>query len=311
MATPSATKIIDIVNREGCRILKRPPRIWVFGGHIEDGDLSARVENPASMRDFFLAKTLNGMPTSDTKWFADLDTPEQHPGWRDFSGYTDLPEFERDACYIARSVILFLESPGAIAELGALSIDDNLPQNTFLVLREEHEEANSYIFLGPVKRIKKLGGEICIIGGKDKNKPTDSDFEIISEHFTEWCPKNHQSHILDIKNPTHYFLLLADIVNLLLVSRIEDIVEIMSFFGSNFKKEKIEKHLQLLHFFELIKIKKRGREKFYTLSKEYDGEWISYSGTSEKRFERLGLKIDFKKIIGSDKMLNEIWTTIK
>ena len=258
------------------------------------------------MRDFFLAKAFSLPPTKEDQWLSHLDKPEKYPGWHSFSGYSDLHEFERDACYIASSVIIFLESPGALAEAGALAIDEHLPENLFIVTRDEHYSAQSYIRLGPITRVQNLNGGICIVNGAPNERLSDDDFEIIKDHFSVWNPNFRKTEKFNPENKTHQLLIIGDLVNLLLVSKADDLLKILTHLDVQISRNKLEKYLNLLSFFEVIILIKRGYETFYKSHPDFS-ESIDYKAVKEKRFSRTSFLAARQDEIKLDKRAAYIW----
>lgn len=304
VSSTTIKNFIETVDASGCRITRLPSRIWVFGGWLSE-TVSESLKNPASMRDFFLAKALSQPTVKGNEWFSNLDKPEMYPGWHSFSGYDDLHEFERDACYIASSVIIFLESPGALAEAGALTIDDHLPTSLFVVTRDEHYSAESYVRLGPIKRVENLKGEICIINGSPGDRINDDDFETIKDHFGAWNPDFPKTEKFNSDNKTHQLLLISDLVNILLVSKSDDLLKVLSHLGVVINKSKLEKYLSLLHFFDEIKLIKRGMETFYKSHSDFK-DCIDYKAVKDKRFSRASFLAARQEEIKQDRRMSYI-----
>ena len=93
------------------QVIHLPSIVFVFGRHLRDDPNAA----PSGMRDMFVAWSHeNGHPLADL-----LRLPEEYPEWNQFDGYDDLVTFESDAGSLSRVILIFLESEGAFAELGA------------------------------------------------------------------------------------------------------------------------------------------------------------------------------------------------
>jgi hypothetical protein len=276
------------LNPSSCKLIDRPETLWVFGGprhHIED----ERLANPASLRDFFLAKVDKQFPPY--KWAKGVTYPENFQDWYAFSGYTDLHEFERDACFIARGVIVFLESEGSLAEIGALAIDESLAERVFLILHEQYHRNISYLWLGPITRIKNLRGQICVIGTQPKEKMAEVEYNSIIEHINDWDDSLDKGEAINHQNPGHVILLIADLINILLVSKDGDLLKIMPTFGVNIDQVQLKKYTSLLHYFGLITIKERGTEVFYTFNRKNQKDLINYQAKKGKPgFDRIRIK---------------------
>lgn len=73
--------------------------------------------------------------------------------YRDTS-YEDLISFEEDIARVASLVFIIAESPGALAELGAFSMNRTISENLRIMVQSQYEEAESFIRYGPIKKIQ-------------------------------------------------------------------------------------------------------------------------------------------------------------
>lgn len=296
-------QFLNVVDPGACQLINFPDRIWVFGGPCNP-DIEAP---PSSLRDSFWRQTLLGGPSHS--WLAGLDRPENHQGWWAFSGYDDLLEFERDACYLARAVILFSESPGSHAELGALAIDDAILPRLFVVVQSKfltEDERESFLNLGPLERVNK-GGSRCVIGCDRRSELPLDDFDIIIEQMTEWLKKPLQTASFQPKNPTHRLLLLADAVDLLLVSKIAELQRVADAFDLQMTDKEIERAVTLLHFFEFLTVDHRGLEPFFVRRKQSAAPWINYKAKAGERFDRSRFKVAREEWLTKDRRRSSIF----
>ena len=126
------------------RVTRLPHRIWLFGGQFAE----STTLPPRSLRDAFN----RSCHKRSNEWIQDITRPEDYPDWLAFSGYEDLLLFERDAGLLSRAIVLFVESEGAIAELGAFALDDQLHKKLFVVISRKYRESpfrQSFLNLAP------------------------------------------------------------------------------------------------------------------------------------------------------------------
>lgn len=296
-------QLVETVDPGACHLTNLPDRIWVFGGACSrDGEAAV------SLRDSFWKQTL--LPAAQQPWLQHLDRPENHNGWWAFSGYEDLLEFERDACYLARATILFAESPGSLAELGALAIDESILPRLHVVVQSRHlteDHRESFLNLGPLKRVEKHGRR-CVIGGDDNSQLPAMEFDVIVESITSWLPAERRSTSLRIDNPTHRFLLLADLVDLLLVSKLGDIQRAMAHFRIGMSESEILRVMKLLDFLGLAKLEHRGAEPFAVRRELSAAPWVNYTAKEEgARFDRSRFKIVAEEFVKGDQRRNSIF----
>src|SRR6185295_12911360 len=86
-----------------------------------------------------------------------------------FKKYDNILDFETDLAQIVELIILFCESEGSLAELGAFAMIDEIAQRLFVVVRQKHWNASSFIKLGPLRRVeRKYGREtVCVVDDDD------------------------------------------------------------------------------------------------------------------------------------------------
>jgi len=77
-------------------------------------------------------------------------------------GHFDLLSLENLLAKSVHSVVIILESPGAIAELGAFSNQKGLCDRLVVVVDEKYRKAKTFIMLGPVRYLNKKTKSIVI-----------------------------------------------------------------------------------------------------------------------------------------------------
>ena len=271
MSDDPSDLFIDAVQPKVCRVISLPTRLWVFGGPVP-ADSHAPSE---SLRASFWRLTLD--TTDHWSWLESLDRPEDYPDWWAFAGYDDLLEFERDACYLARGILLFAESPGSYAELGALALDTAILPRLMVVIDSQYlaeDRRQSFLYLGPLKRVNKHDGQ-CVIDPASSLTITDGDFGTIMQFVDEKLPRVAASSTLDAANPMHRLLLLADLVDMFLVSGLSELEHALLYLDVPMTARQIRQALKLLDFFHMVKICPRGNELFAVRRKSAQGPWIS------------------------------------
>ncbi|MFW2457415.1 retron St85 family effector protein [Methyloversatilis discipulorum] len=294
----------DQLDPGACRLANLPGRIWLFGGAF-GGDKSAP---PSSLREAFWRKSLATPPSPQLKWTSELEIPENHPGWWAFSGYDDLLTFERDACHLARAIVLIPESPGSLAELGALAVDDSIVSRLLVVVQSRYLEAparESFLNLGPLKRAEALKNR-CVIGATGNDLP-DDDFEAIAEFVHERLPSLPSTERLRVDMPTHRFLLTADLVDLLLICRPQELQVALNHFQVDLSIQDIERSARLLEFFGLIRIEHRGSEHFLVRREKADRTWVNYTARDGMPpFDRSRFKLARRSLLEGNRRLMSV-----
>ena len=127
-----------------CKIQNRPDLIFLCGGPI------ARNGAFLSARDFFYRYLLRNLA-----WAKRIKLAEDISTWfQKDNAFPDLLQLENYLAHLAAATVLFVESPGSIAELGAFAASDELRPKTLAVLNTAYGSDKSFIADGPVRRIK-------------------------------------------------------------------------------------------------------------------------------------------------------------
>ena len=232
-----------------------------------------------------------------------LKLPEGYPQWNQFDGYDDLTAFESDAGCISRAVLLFVESEGAFAELGAFCTQAVLAERLFVVLYSKHYKANSYIALGPLRVLKRVQGDehsICPVDGD-----TLADFEkVLPDLANEVLEKTRQAlktHVFDPEQVRDQFLFIADIVELFGALTLKEITHLLTAFGMALTKQRIGQMLNLLCLLEVIQPSEHLSRHFYVPPKGKREGFIGYKlPGSSARLDRIQFKLHAMEFLKQD-----------
>jgi hypothetical protein len=113
---------------------------------------------PLSLRDAFL-KISDYAPLRDRVL---LQAEEITSAFSFFEHYDNILDFETDLAQVVELIILFCESEGSLAELGAFAMIDEIAQRLFVIVRHDHWRENSFVKLGPLRRIHNKYGRASI-----------------------------------------------------------------------------------------------------------------------------------------------------
>lgn len=302
MPTLPDSLLVESVSPTGCVIKNLPQRIWVFGG------VRGEKGKPAqSLRDAFLRGALSGTPKP---WYRDLDWPENYPEWWAFSGYRDLLEFEREACFLARKVILFSESPGSHAELGAFALDDSILPRLIVVVQAQflqEDSRKSFLNLGPLERVRAKGRECVLLSDDTKSLDSESFLAICETVEATLADQRHASESFRPDDKTHQLLLLADLVDLFLVSKSPDLHKALLHFGVQLSESALLSKLTLLAFLGMTREVRFGHESFWVRHTDSDAPWLDYTSANlSAPFDRSRFKARAQELVRDNRRRNHI-----
>lgn len=135
---------------DDCKVQNAPDLLFLCGGRMaaQGPYLSARdffhrylKKKPELVRRIKLAEDINA-------WF-------KNAWFENETAFSDLVEVENYLAHLAGVTVLFVESPGSIAELGSFAASDDIRPKTMVVLSEFHGLENSFIADGPIRKLRK------------------------------------------------------------------------------------------------------------------------------------------------------------
>jgi hypothetical protein len=154
-----------------------------------------------------------------------------------FDKYEDILEFETDIAQIVELIILFCESEGSLAELGAFAMIEEIASRLFVVVREKHWNIDSFIKLGPLRRIQKKYGrgsifliddaEVGMRGDSASHVKKDVLGSLLSEPISLRLQRPREPSTFDATRPGHVIKLVVGLVQEYGALKIDEIVELL------------------------------------------------------------------------------------
>ncbi|EKD9043212.1 retron St85 family effector protein [Vibrio parahaemolyticus] len=265
-------------------------RIFVCGGQID-----IREPIPLSFRQRFIEKLATSYPELESE----IVLAESFKDYFREHAYRDLLTFEDDIAQLASVVVIFLESPGSLVELGMFCTKPNFYKKLLIVApREETEREDSFIYLGPLHHIRGKEQSSVAVYPWPSNKALDypdihlQDLCISLQGKRNSIPKNPT---LNPKNSGHIALLILEIVRLSYPVLLTEIELALASLELDEDKSKVTRLLYLLN--------KLG----YLDTYEYSGYKYYYPIDREKPRVKFGstknnIPFDEKKLMMSLKM---------
>ncbi|MGB8516941.1 MAG: retron St85 family effector protein [Gallionella sp.] len=275
-------KFKELVVPEKTRIEFLSPLILVFGG------LAVKSEDRySSCRNVFL----NWAAETNFKLARYLRTPEQFPEWNHFEEKYNLVDFEIDVGCLSSGILLFLESPGALAELGAFCTDNALCERLLVVLEQKHYDADSFVKWGPVQRIEDAFSEeaICVVGTTGKPREFEAEVAGVGKALQDKVKPLSETKQFDAKEKRDQFLLIADLIELFGALTEIELKILLGFMGV--EPLHLKRMLKQLALFELIFKVAVNNERYYVPPKKQRMYYLKYTAPTESKFERVTFKL--------------------
>lgn len=221
--------------------------IFVCGGEVD-----ATKQVPPSFRDRFLSHTA----TNHDEIHRSIVLAE---GFKDYfkeNAYPDLFVFENEIASIASLIMIFLESPGSLVELGMFCTIPNLHKKMVIVApeKEVHPE-DSFIYLGPLENIKRKDPRSVLVypwPDCNNSKYNKEHIEDICETVLEKWTSSPKTIQFISSEPGHIAFLIAEIVRIGYPITISEIELAVLAVGLNIPDSMIHRLIYLLERLRII-----------------------------------------------------------
>lgn len=187
--------------------------------------------------------------------------------------FTNLLDFENYLAALASCIVIFVESPGSIAELGCFSVMKHVSPKLLIIFEQRFADgAPSFITRGPIELLRKArDGSVQAFPYSDHSQSPpqvhrpylEECWDDIAAAIGETVRNPVNDAVLDGNALPHRLLLISDIVDLLIASRLGEIMSAIEYFGVQISQGDLAKSLRLLQKFEFIATRTYGRETFY------------------------------------------------
>lgn len=255
------------------------------------GEINIANECTPSFRDRFMRHSANRYEDI----FDSIVLAESFKDYFKENVYTDLLIFERDIANIATLVIIILESPGALVELGMFCNKTDLYNKLIIVANHKHtENEDSFIYLGPLEYIRKKDPtSVAEYPWDDKVQKSDfhslEDLCLVINDKVESYPSSEK---FKYDNSGHISFLIAEIITLCYPILIGEIELIFMALEIEVSLSQIKRSLYLLSKISVINSRKYGTSYkfYYPLLK--DKKTVRYGATkSGKKADSLTLRM--------------------
>jgi hypothetical protein len=164
--------------------------------------------------------------------------------------YTDLLVFEDDIASLSTLVIILLESPGAMVELGLFCTRPELYKKLLIVAPFEHvQKEDSFIYLGPLDYIRKKSKDSVAIypwPEPDKSDYDSGNLEDFCEVIKSKLQNNPSTEKFSQDNSGHVALLICEVINICYPIILSDVEFALVAMGLDVPQSHIVRHLYLL-----------------------------------------------------------------
>lgn len=169
MAILQPADLISLIRADSLRVRSPSSVVFLCGGAINDD-----LDDPVVLRDAFY-RLSSKLDLNYRVVLAEKAKPLTAE-----AGYHDLLRFESDIAQIVGLILLFAESAGSLAELGAFAALEPIAPSLLAVLCSAHYDAQSFIRNGPVAYLENMHGDEAVHVLDCSEIGLDNDGRIVS-----------------------------------------------------------------------------------------------------------------------------------
>jgi hypothetical protein len=274
--------LASALSLHGLRRDASPPLVFVCGGRLA----SAEGDSGQTSRKLFLDYVRVQKPELSSSIRLAEDVMDQETARL----FTDLLVMENTVAGLAAVIVVFVESPGAIAELGAFSVLDEVRDKLLLVVDDRHFQSESFIRQGPIQHVESVLKKTSlvfpwIVDAADFTvQELASDLEVVATEIKRRQRDTISENVVNPENDSHRTLLIADIVCLLGCSTEAEIKAFLKTGGVETSKKSIRTALHVLRRLKLVDQVNRGSNRYYVSN--CDRIYLRYSYEHSTPFKK-------------------------
>lgn len=255
------------------------------------------THGPLSIRDCFYRY----LTVSNPDLLERILRAEDIQDWLHDGTYRDLITFEQHLAGLASLAILFVESPGSIAELGSFVLVPAISEKLLVFISRDHYEdpTPSFIQLGPIRYMEDRCADQVFVypwttdldqeaqinsPGRIETATVDPYLQDMVDDVLNRLRENPSTQQFQIDTPGHRMLLIADLSDLFLAVRAVEIKSYFELIGIKASTADIERYLFILQKLELLTHVPYGGERFFVSAG--NGKHIKYGLKDESGLVR-------------------------
>jgi hypothetical protein len=253
---------LETVQLDTTKVVQFPGLILLCGGQIGDASIE-----PISVRDYVL-RQLNFAYSSTTS--GRIVLPEDLFDWATDSVYADIFELEQHLAALASTVVLFVESPGSIAELGAFCLLRGVGEKLLVFVHKSHHSQSSFIRQGPIRYLEQEhAGSVLFydwrLPADDPNRKilSDNDLRAICKIIVQSAGTGRTNRPFDGTRHSDVMLLISALLNQMIGLQLHEIQNFLTALGSPITIALLRKYLFVLRHQKIVELIPHGRLRIY------------------------------------------------
>ncbi len=197
---------------------------------------------------------------------------EHYKDWSHEAIYRDLVSFESHLAELSSVIVLILESPGSIAELGLFSAIEEFKKKLLVFVETEHYKSTSFIKLGPIDYLEKVhsntaechrwmqgAGRLAAFDPAAAEDLQPELAEAVRARASKPTPERPFNHDRWLDGA----LLVCDLLGLCSALTLRELRRLLTGLGCTRSETEVKQLLFLLQSVGLIAMEPKGDQRFY------------------------------------------------
>lgn len=231
------------------------------------GPTDIRSMQPVSIRDAIYREL-----SKDRDIDRRIRVAEHYKDWSYEATYKDLVSFERHLADLSSVIVLVLESPGSIAELGLFSVIEEFKKKLLVFVETDHYQSDSFIRLGPIEYLEKIHDNPAEchrwMTGQGKQSIFDPSAAEnlqpeLAEAIRERADRHTPEKVFDPNSWLDVALLVCDLLGYCSALTLRELRQLLADMGCSRSEADVKQLLFLLQRVELIAMEPKGDQRFY------------------------------------------------
>lgn len=205
--------------------------------------------------------------------------------WNHYNVYPDLISFETDITHICKLVVLFVESPGSLVELGLFAATESIARKLLVFIPRLYSQDNSFISLGPIKYLQDRDSSLEHVyvydflndlGCYEQTKIELDRQLIVDDILVQFGKRTRHAAADEERSKSRILLLICDLIYLFKALTITEVVNYIERLDiKNWTTKNVAQALFCLEKLDLIRIEKLSHATYY-MPDEIDGLYLNY-----------------------------------
>lgn len=251
--------LLSSLDLPSCRVeFSSAPIVLVCGGRVPPLKTSPKDPDPE------VASLRHALTIATTRF--EIFRPEEIQDWQSDATFKNLVSFERELAGICSLIVLILESPGSLAELGAFSQLTELASKTIVICSDRFDNDTSFINLGILRFLRTNNPSSVKSYPWDVRSPDTITNEVVTDvvsDIDDELAKLPKSEQLRTESYSHATVLISELLRLFVALKESEIKHYLSECGISLNLEQLREKLFLLRRFKIIIAKQYSDSLFY------------------------------------------------